>query len=69
MAQITYSYLQKRSYLGKQPLYCEQGPEICDSIQPDDVEQKKYILRNPVHQLTQHTPSYSTHEMNTMRYY
>lgn len=65
--EITYQYSKKRGAFGGQPLFCEQGPELCDSIPPAPAEHKQYILRNPVHQPTQHTPPYSQHQLNTIR--
>lgn len=64
---ISYQYNKKRGDFGRQPLFCEQGPQLCDSIAPDLVERRNYILRNPVHQLTQNTPAISKHEVNTIR--
>ncbi|XP_063392962.1 dynein axonemal intermediate chain 2-like [Cydia fagiglandana] len=63
----TYSYIMKRRDFGKQPMFCEQGPELCDTILPNPVEQKAFILRNPVHQATQNTPNFSLHEISTER--
>lgn len=64
---ITYQYTKRRCDFGRQPLFCEQGPDMCDSIATDVTEHKRYILRNPVHQLTQNTPDYSEHYINTRR--
>ncbi|XP_061706639.1 dynein axonemal intermediate chain 2-like [Cydia pomonella] len=63
----TYSYIKKRRDFGKQPMFCEHGPELCDSILPNPAEQKVFILRNPVHQAIQNTPNFSQHEINTKR--
>ncbi|XP_052756761.1 dynein intermediate chain 3, ciliary-like [Galleria mellonella] len=64
---ITYQYTKKRYDFGRQPMFCEQGPEMCDSIATNVAEHKHYILRNPVHQLTQNTPAFSEHHVNTRR--
>ncbi|KPJ08451.1 Dynein intermediate chain 2, axonemal [Papilio machaon] len=64
---INYQYSKKRGDFGRQPLFCEQGPQLCDSIAPDLAERRRYILRNPVHQFTQNTPSFSQHTINTIR--
>ncbi|XP_022112334.2 dynein axonemal intermediate chain 2 isoform X1 [Pieris rapae] len=65
--EITFSYTKKRCEFGRQPLFCEQGPELCDSVPPNTAEHKHYILRNPVHQPTQNTPCFSEHHVNTIR--
>ncbi|GBP14928.1 Dynein intermediate chain 2, axonemal [Eumeta japonica] len=65
--EITSAYISKRINFGKQPLFCEQGPEMCDSIAPNVNEQKLYILRNPVHELVQNTPVFSANDANTTR--
>ncbi|KOB66868.1 putative dynein intermediate chain 3, ciliary, partial [Operophtera brumata] len=49
------------------PCFCEQGPLLCDSIATTVAEHKQYILRNPVHQPTQHAPCYAKHKVNTIR--
>ncbi|XP_028026700.1 dynein intermediate chain 3, ciliary-like [Bombyx mandarina] len=64
---ISYQYSKKRCRFGGQPQFCEQGPEMCDSITTNVVEHKNFILRNPVHQPTQHTPFYSENNANTIR--
>ncbi|XP_072936986.1 dynein axonemal intermediate chain 2-like [Epargyreus clarus] len=64
---ITYQYTKVRCNFGRQPLFCEQGPALVDSVAPNVAEQRHYGLRNPVHQLTQHTPCYSEHYVNTIR--
>lgn len=64
---ITHQYTKRRSAFGRQPQFCEQGPLLCDSIATHAPEHKNYMLRNPVHQPTQHTPRYSQHEINTIR--
>ncbi|KOB62521.1 putative dynein intermediate chain 3, ciliary [Operophtera brumata] len=65
--EISYQYTKMRGNFGRQPQFCEQGPELCDSIPTALGEHKNYILRNPVHQLTQNTPCYSANEVNTLR--
>lgn len=65
--EISYQYTKMRRDFGRQPLFCEQGPELCDSIPTAIAEHKNYTLRNPVHQLTQNTPCFSSHEINTIR--
>lgn len=65
--EITYQYTKVRCNFGRQVMFCEAGPEMCDSVAASDKEQKLYILRNPVHQPTQHTPCYSEHQLNTIR--
>ncbi|XP_068621454.1 dynein axonemal intermediate chain 2-like [Battus philenor] len=64
---IVYQYNKRRCDFGRQPLFCEQGPHLCDSIAPDMAERKRYILRNPVHQFTQNTLPVSEHHVNTIR--
>lgn len=66
-ASMQYEYLMKRAGFGKQPLFCEAGPEMADTIPPNPKEQKMYILRNPVHTQTQNTPVFSKNEANTIR--
>lgn len=53
--------------MGRQPMFSEQGPEMCDSLSTDMRLAKHFILRNPVHQLTQNTPNFSHHDINTIR--
>ncbi|XP_026490548.2 dynein intermediate chain 3, ciliary-like [Vanessa tameamea] len=65
--EVAYSYTKRRCDFGRQPLFCEQGPELCDSIAVNVAEHKQYILRNPVHQPTQNTPSFSEDYINTIR--
>ncbi|CAK1550175.1 unnamed protein product [Leptosia nina] len=65
--EITYSYTKRRCDFGRQPLFCEQGPEMCDTIATNPAEHKHYILRNPVHQPTQNTPRFSENYVNTIR--
>lgn len=65
---IAYQYSKMRSSFGRQPMFCEFGPEMCDSIPVNEKEQKLYILRNPVHQITQNTPCFSENHINTIRY-
>ncbi|XP_026738422.1 dynein intermediate chain 2, axonemal-like isoform X2 [Trichoplusia ni] len=62
---ITCAYGKLRSQFGRQPLFCHQGPEMLDSVQMDPGEFKHYVLRNPVHTATQHTPKYSQAEYTT----
>ncbi|KAJ8729776.1 hypothetical protein PYW08_001357 [Mythimna loreyi] len=64
---VHYMYAVKRSDMGKQPIYCMQAPQLLDSVPPDALEAKKYILRNPVHQPSQNVPCFSQHEVNTER--
>lgn len=64
---ISYQYTKLRCNFGRQPLFCEQGPLLCDSIPTTVSEHRQYILRNPVHQPTQHTPRYSQQHINTIR--
>ncbi|XP_045784511.1 dynein axonemal intermediate chain 2-like isoform X2 [Maniola jurtina] len=64
---IVYTYTKKRSSFGRQPLFCEQGPELCDSLAAAPPLQRDYVLRNPVHQPAQHAPRYSEHVVNTVR--
>ncbi|XP_049885498.1 dynein axonemal intermediate chain 2-like [Pectinophora gossypiella] len=64
---ISFQYSKKRCEFGRQPLFCEQGPDMCDSIPTDIAEHKRYILRNPVHQLVQNTPAFSEMYINTIR--
>ncbi|CAG4991625.1 unnamed protein product [Colias eurytheme] len=65
--EIAYAYTKRRCDFGRQPLFCEQGPEMCDTIGTNVAEHKQYILRNPVHQPTQNTPCFSEHYINTIR--
>ncbi|CAH0726408.1 unnamed protein product, partial [Brenthis ino] len=65
--EIAYPYTKRRCDFGRQALFCEQGPELCDSIASNVAEYKQYILRNPVHQPTQNTKSFSEHYVNTIR--
>ncbi|XP_013189544.1 dynein intermediate chain 3, ciliary [Amyelois transitella] len=65
--ELVYQYTKRRCDFGRQPLFCEQGPEMCDSIAVTPAEHKLYILRNPVHQATQNTPCFSEHHINTIR--
>ncbi|KAJ8725984.1 hypothetical protein PYW07_000682 [Mythimna separata] len=67
MDHVNYSYAMKRSNMGKQPMYCMQSSQVLDTVAPDALEAKKYILRNPVNQLTQNMPSFALHEVNTVR--
>ena len=64
---LHYMYTAQRSELGKQPMYCFTAAQLVDSIVPDMVEARKYILRNPVHQPTQHTAPISQQTINTER--
>ncbi|KAJ0181519.1 hypothetical protein K1T71_002241 [Dendrolimus kikuchii] len=58
---IAYSYTKLRCDFGRQPMFCEQGPELCDSVHVNAAEHRQYILRNPVHQPTQHAPDFAEH--------
>ncbi|CAG9136387.1 unnamed protein product [Plutella xylostella] len=62
-----YGYIKSRRNMGRQPLFCEAGPDMIDTILPDTIIQKQFMLRNPIHQATQNTPSLSSHEVNTER--
>lgn len=64
---ITCVYGKLRSQFGRQPLFCYQGPEMLDSVPMDPAEFKHYVLRNPVHTSTQHTPKFAQCEINTIR--
>ncbi|XP_075991760.1 dynein axonemal intermediate chain 2-like [Anticarsia gemmatalis] len=64
---ITFQYSKLRNSFGRQPMFCESGPELCDTIPTHVPEHKAYILRNPVHTATQHTPNFSQHTVNTIR--
>ncbi|KAI5644748.1 dynein intermediate chain 3, ciliary [Phthorimaea operculella] len=64
---ITYQYMKMRCKFGRQPLFCEAGPDMCDSIPTNVAEHKNYILRNPVHELIQNSPAFSEHYINTIR--
>ncbi|CAB3248003.1 unnamed protein product [Arctia plantaginis] len=64
---IIYQYAKIRSNYGRQPMFCEFGPELCDTIPVHVPEHKQYILRNPVHSAVQHGPIFSQHEINTIR--
>ncbi|XP_039764536.1 dynein intermediate chain 2, axonemal-like [Pararge aegeria] len=65
--EIMYAYSKKRGNFGRQPQFCEQGPELCDSVAAAPREQRHYALRNPVHRPAQHAPRYSEHFANTVR--
>ncbi|CAG9567629.1 unnamed protein product [Danaus chrysippus] len=65
--EISYQYTKKRCDFGRQALFCEQGPELCDSISTNVAEHKHYILRNPVHEAIQNTPCFSPQFINTIR--
>ncbi|CAB3231593.1 unnamed protein product [Arctia plantaginis] len=64
---IIYQYGKIRSNYGRQPMFCEFGPELCDTIPVNVLEHKQYILRNPVHSAVQHGPIFSQQEINTIR--
>ncbi|RVE44337.1 hypothetical protein evm_010999 [Chilo suppressalis] len=64
---ISYQYTKVRRTFGRQLMFCEQGPEMCDSIPVNTSEHKLYILRNPIHQPTQNTAQFRIHEANTFR--
>lgn len=64
---IVYQYSKIRSNFGRQPIFCEQGPELSDSFVADKTEQRRYALRNPVHQAVQHGPCFALHNVNTIR--
>lgn len=66
--EINYQYTKVRANFGRQVMFCEQGPEMCDSVAANEKEQKLYILRNPVHQPTQNAPCFAKHAVNTIRY-
>ncbi|XP_023938996.2 dynein axonemal intermediate chain 2-like [Bicyclus anynana] len=65
--ELVNAYTKKRSSFGRQPLFCEQGPALCDSVPSDPAAQRGYVLRNPVHQPVQHGPRTSAHTVNTAR--
>lgn len=60
------SYTKMRKDFGRQPMFCEVPAYLLDSINPDVSEQKKYCLRNPVHQQSQVSSSQSEHYINTI---
>lgn len=68
MAGVNYQYTKLRRNFGRQAMFCEQGPELCDNIAVNTAEHRSYILRNPVHQFVQNTPNYSKSFINTIRY-
>lgn len=67
MAAITHEYAKLRSQFGRQPMFSLTRVDMCDSIASDPTEHRHYILRNPVHSITQHTPNFSHCEINTIR--
>ncbi|KAJ8729777.1 hypothetical protein PYW08_001358 [Mythimna loreyi] len=64
---LTHPYAKLRSQFGRQPMFSVARVDMCDSVAPNPVEQRHYILRNPVHTITQNTPNYSHCEINTIR--
>ncbi|XP_035446046.1 dynein intermediate chain 3, ciliary [Spodoptera frugiperda] len=64
---LSYVYTKKRCEFGRQIQFAIGKTDMCDSIGVNKVEHKQYILRNPVHELTQHTPRFSQCEINTIR--
>ncbi|KPJ08115.1 Dynein intermediate chain 3, ciliary [Papilio machaon] len=60
-----YEYSKKRREFGRQPLFQAVPAEILDSIYPNEEEQRRYILRNPVHREVQATMPQSEHDANT----
>ncbi|XP_041978326.1 dynein intermediate chain 3, ciliary-like [Aricia agestis] len=64
---LVYTYIKQRHEFGKQPLFSEVPVALLDSIDPDKTEQKRYGLRNPVHQATQTGIEFAEHEVNTAR--
>ncbi|KOB52197.1 Uncharacterized protein OBRU01_26355 [Operophtera brumata] len=62
---ISYSYKKTRKDFGRQPMFCEVPAHLADSINPDVSEQRKYGLRNPVHQQSQASTLQSEHYINT----
>ncbi|XP_053607988.1 dynein intermediate chain 3, ciliary-like [Plodia interpunctella] len=64
---LTYTYFKMRKGFGRQPMFCMVKPEMVDNIMPDEAEQKKYCLRNPVNQESQAVLSQSQQEINTTR--
>ncbi|CAG9786140.1 unnamed protein product [Diatraea saccharalis] len=64
---ISYSYNKIRKNYGRQPMFCESPVQLLDSIDPNVGEQKKYGLRNPVHQFAQVSKNMSQHYINTKR--
>lgn len=61
----TYEYTKSRKNFGRQALFQSVAAHILDSILPDKEEQKKYILRNPVHREITATMAQSENETNT----
>ncbi|KAL0841287.1 hypothetical protein ABMA28_015004 [Loxostege sticticalis] len=64
---ISYSYNKPRKNFGRQPMFCEAPVQLLDSIDPNVAEQKKYILRNPVHREAQVSLNQAEHYINTKR--
>ena len=64
---LTQQYIKLRSSFGRQPMFSVTRVDMLDSIPHDKHEWRQYILRNPVHTITQHTPNYSHREINTIR--
>lgn len=62
---ISQSYTKIRKHFGRQPMFCEVPVHLLDSIHPDVSEQKRYGLRNPVHQQSQASTSLSEQHINT----
>lgn len=64
---LTQVYNKARSSFGRQPMFSVTRVDMLDSIACNTLEWRHYILRNPVHAITQHTPNYSHCEINTIR--
>lgn len=60
-------YTKLRKNFGRQPLLCMTEAQMLDSITTDRFEQRKYALRNPVHQSSQASTPLSEHLINTKR--
>ncbi|XP_013143728.1 PREDICTED: dynein intermediate chain 3, ciliary-like [Papilio polytes] len=60
-----YEYSKKRREFGRQPLFQVVPAQILDSIYSNEEEQRRYILRNPVHREVQATMPQSEHDANT----
>ncbi|XP_068631998.1 dynein intermediate chain 3, ciliary-like [Battus philenor] len=63
--KLRYEYSKKRKEFGRQPLFQNVPAQLLDSINPDKEEQRRYMLRNPVHKMVQATMPQSEHEANT----
>lgn len=59
----TYLYSKPRRSFGRQAIFQDVSAHLIDSIGPNKLEQKLYILRNPVHQSTQASCVLKEHEV------